>query len=40
MGLLKRDFLSAELGPAVLDLQHGIKAVLDPRNLMNPGKAI
>ena len=40
MGLLKRGWLDAELGPRSRDLQHGIKAVFDPLNLLNPGKAL
>ncbi|GAB2573088.1 FAD-binding oxidoreductase [Microlunatus antarcticus] len=40
VGLLKRGWLDAELGPRSRDLQHGIKAVFDPLNLLNPGKAL
>ena len=39
VGLLKRGFLSEELGDA-LDVHHAIKAVFDPQNILNPGKAI
>ncbi|MFG1805883.1 FAD-binding oxidoreductase [Streptomyces sp. NPDC049040] len=38
VGLLKRDWLARELGPTALELQRGIKAVLDPLGLLNPGK--
>jgi glycolate oxidase len=40
VGLLKRGWLDAELGRRSRDLQHGIKAVFDPLNLLNPGKAV
>ncbi len=39
VGLLKRDALAAELGPAH-DVHRAIKRALDPENLMNPGKGI
>ncbi|WP_066038569.1 FAD-binding oxidoreductase [Herbiconiux solani] len=38
VGVLKRRWLGAELGDEQLRLQQGIKAVFDPRGLMNPGK--
>ncbi|MGA6161694.1 FAD-binding oxidoreductase [Amycolatopsis magusensis] len=38
VGLLKRDGLRAELGPAVLDLHHAVKDALDPHGVLNPGK--
>jgi glycolate dehydrogenase FAD-linked subunit len=40
VGLLKRDWLAAELGPVGLDVQHAIKNALDPTNLLNPGKVL
>jgi glycolate dehydrogenase FAD-linked subunit len=40
VGLLKRDWLAAELGETGLDLQRRIKAVFDPAGVLNPGKAI
>ena len=40
IGLLKRAWLRDELGPVSFDLQHSIKELLDPRDLLNPGKAI
>lgn len=40
VGLLKRRWLGAELGPDVLDLQRDLKAVFDPRGILNPGKAL
>jgi glycolate oxidase len=38
VGLLKKRWLRDELGQEVVDLQRNIKAVFDPRNLLNPGK--
>jgi glycolate oxidase len=38
VGLLKRDGLSRELSPAVLDMHRAVKAALDPHNILNPGK--
>ncbi|MDO5633943.1 MAG: FAD-linked oxidase C-terminal domain-containing protein [Micrococcus sp.] len=38
VGLLKRDFLREELGEVQDDLQRQIKAVFDPRGILNPGK--
>ncbi|HEY0238959.1 MAG TPA: FAD-linked oxidase C-terminal domain-containing protein [Friedmanniella sp.] len=40
VGLLKRSWLDAELGPRSRELQRGIKAVFDPLDLLNPGKAL
>jgi len=40
IGLLKRDGLRAELPPAVLAMQHAVKAALDPYGLLNPGKVL
>jgi len=39
IGLGKREFLVEEFGPAV-DVMRALKATLDPRNLMNPGKVV
>ena len=38
VGLLKRRWLGDELGDDQLELQRGIKAVFDPRGILNPGK--
>ena len=38
VGLLKKDWLSRELGPVGLELQRGIKRTFDPLGLLNPGK--
>ncbi|WP_412540686.1 FAD-linked oxidase C-terminal domain-containing protein [Longispora sp. K20-0274] len=40
VGLLKRDWLARELGPVGVRVHHAIKAALDPRGLLNPGKVI
>lgn len=40
LGTLKRDAARLELSPRNLELQHAIKAALDPSGLLNPGKAI
>ncbi|MFF5568328.1 FAD-binding oxidoreductase [Streptomyces sp. NPDC012623] len=40
VGLLKRDGLRDELGPAVLALNHAVKDALDPRHILNPGKVV
>jgi glycolate oxidase len=40
VGLLKRDWLQDELGEISLDLQHAIRKVFDPLEILNPGKAI
>lgn len=40
VGLLKRRWLRDELGADVLDLQHDLKAVFDPRGVLNPGRAL
>jgi glycolate oxidase len=38
VGLSKREFLGLEQSPEVLALQRRIKALFDPRGLLNPGK--
>lgn len=38
IGLLKKEFLPAGLDPAALALMRQIKALIDPNNIMNPGK--
>ncbi len=40
VGLAKKKFLPLELSPANLALQQGIKALLDPNNVLNPGKVL
>ncbi|MEV7135770.1 FAD-linked oxidase C-terminal domain-containing protein [Arthrobacter sp. NPDC093128] len=38
IGLLKRQWIGDELGADLLGIQQQIKAVLDPRKILNPGK--
>jgi glycolate oxidase len=38
VGTLKTRHLADQLGPDVLELTRSVKAALDPRNLLNPGK--
>ncbi|AUG78382.1 FAD-linked oxidase [Kitasatospora sp. MMS16-BH015] len=40
VGLLKRDWLARELGPAGLALQRRVKAAFDPLGILNPGKTL
>jgi glycolate oxidase len=40
VGLLKRDGLTAEMSPAVIDLHRAIRRALDPHGVLNPGKVV
>ncbi|MFD1811427.1 FAD-binding oxidoreductase [Rhodococcus gannanensis] len=40
VGVLKRPWLSDELGDVGLGVQHSLKTVFDPAGILNPGKAI
>ena len=40
VGRLKRPWLAGYLGPEAMELNHRIKAALDPDNILNPGAAI
>ncbi|MDB5511001.1 MAG: hydroxyacid dehydrogenase [Enterovirga sp.] len=40
IGLIKRDELPHYKDPVALDLMHTLKAALDPRNILNPGKVL
>ncbi|MET9764309.1 FAD-linked oxidase C-terminal domain-containing protein [Streptomyces sp. NPDC006372] len=40
VGVLKRQWVAEELGPAAHAVQRRIKEALDPRNVLNPGKAL
>jgi glycolate oxidase len=40
VGLLKRDALRGELDPVALSMHEAIKAAIDPRGILNPGKAL
>lgn len=38
VGVLKRDWLAGQLDDTAIDVHHQIKAALDPRGLLNPGR--
>lgn len=40
IGVLKRDWLPAEIGDVGMDVQRAVKATFDPLGILNPGKAI
>jgi len=40
VGLIKREWLGWEQQPEVLEIQRQVKQLLDPLNILNPGKAI
>ncbi|XP_036391187.1 probable D-lactate dehydrogenase, mitochondrial [Megalops cyprinoides] len=40
VGLGKRALLREEVGPLAIEVMQGLKATLDPKNLMNPGKVL
>ncbi|WBQ03699.1 FAD-binding oxidoreductase [Kribbella sp. CA-293567] len=40
VGVLKREWLAEEIGPVGLSVHRAIKAALDPKNLLNPGKVV
>ncbi|MGB8843800.1 MAG: FAD-linked oxidase C-terminal domain-containing protein [Aliidongia sp.] len=40
IGIHKMDFLVQETGPGAVGMMRAIKAALDPRNILNPGKII
>lgn len=40
VGILKRDWLARELGPVSLRVHRGIKQLLDPAGILNPGKVL
>ena len=40
VGLLKVDYLEREIGPGSMRAHRAIKAALDPRGIMNPGKVL
>lgn len=40
VGLGKRALLREELCPLTMEVMQGLKATLDPKNLMNPGKIL
>jgi FAD/FMN-containing dehydrogenase len=40
VGVMKRDILHLYKDPVALDLMHGIKQMLDPNGILNPGKVL
>jgi glycolate oxidase len=40
IGVLKRDWLPAEIGEVSLGIQRRLKATFDPLGILNPGKAL
>jgi glycolate oxidase len=40
IGVVKRGWLETELGETSLDLHRGLKDLLDPKGIMNPGKVL
>src|SRR5450631_1291626 len=40
IGVLKRDWLPAEIGEVGMDIQRAVKKTFDPLGILNPGKAI
>lgn len=38
IGLTKQKYITREQGPALVQLEHGLKRVFDPKGLLNPGK--
>jgi len=38
IGLVQKDFMDVACGDRALDVMKGIKATLDPRGILNPGK--
>jgi len=40
VGIAKRDFVAREVDPEALRQMHGIKALFDPKGILNPGKTL
>jgi FAD/FMN-containing dehydrogenase len=40
IGLIKRDELPLYKDPVALDLMRSLKQMLDPQNILNPGKVV
>jgi FAD/FMN-containing dehydrogenase len=38
--VMKRDLLLSVKDPVALDLMRSLKALLDPKNILNPGKVL
>jgi len=40
IGVMKRDLLPSVKDAVALDLMHSLKRMLDPKNILNPGKVL
>jgi len=40
IGVMKRDLLPSVKDPVALDLMRGLKRMLDPKGILNPGKVL
>jgi D-lactate dehydrogenase (cytochrome) len=40
VGVMKRDLLPSVKDPVALDLMRSLKRMLDPKNILNPGKVL
>jgi D-lactate dehydrogenase (cytochrome) len=40
IGVVKRDLLPSVKDPVALELMHSLKAMLDPKGILNPGKVL
>ena len=40
IGTIKRDFVAREVSESIITIQRGIKKLLDPSGILNPGKKI
>jgi glycolate oxidase len=40
VGVLKLPYLEMAIGPLAIELQQGIKYLLDPKGILNPGKKV
>jgi FAD/FMN-containing dehydrogenase len=38
--VVKRDLLPSVKDPVALELMHSLKRMLDPKNILNPGKVL
>jgi glycolate oxidase len=38
VGVLKKDWLTREIGPVAMRLHRDIKRIMDPAGILNPGK--
>ena len=40
VGVMKRDLLPSVKDPVALEVMRGLKRLLDPNNILNPGKVL